>query len=118
MSRLVLDVKNWKPTGRLCVCVLLTCLVVYNPFVAATTTSSHLSYSQMARNRATVGSSELKKFSPVPDPVVQPDPDAEVRGADPAVTVREHDPGMVPCETTDWPPELCASLWFRPPPKR
>lgn len=118
MRSLILNRRNWQPTWRFGICVLLICLVVYNPFVAATTTSSHLSFSQMARNRATLGSSELKKFSPVIDPVAQPDFDVEVRGAEPAASVRESQPGMVQREETPFQPELCASLWFRPPPTR
>ena len=118
MSSVILNPTNSQVTWRFCVCVVLICLVIYNPFAAATAAPSHLSYAQMARNRATIGSSELQKYSPVADPIVQPDFDVEVRGAECAATVQESQPGMIQREETPFQPELCASLWFRPPPKR
>lgn len=118
MRSLILNPKNWQAAWRFGICVLLICLVVYNPFAAVGTAPSNLSYAQMARNRATIGSSELQKFSPVPDPMVQPDFDVEARGAEPATAVRENQTGMVQREETPFQPELGASLWFRPPPTR
>ena len=116
MRSLILNRKNWQPTWRFGICVLLICMVVYNPFVGATTVSSHLSYAQMARNRATIGSSELRKFSPAPETTVQPELDAASPDPEPVVADQEIQPGVVQCETIPWQPELCASLWFRPPP--
>jgi hypothetical protein len=98
------------------VCVLLIGLVVYNPFAALSGSHDKLSYEKLARNRATIGSAEMQHFTPVLDPTGQPDLDVEVRVAGPAAAVQESQPRMVQREVAPFEPELCASLWFRPPP--
>jgi hypothetical protein len=101
---------------RVCICVLLICLVAYNPFAALSGSRGNLSYERLARNRATVGSLELQHFSPELNPTVQPGLDVEVSGAEPATPVQESQPRMVQREVTPLRPELFANLWFRPPP--
>lgn len=99
-----------------CVCLLLVALVVYNPFAALNGSSSHLSYEKLARNRASVGSGELQHFSPVSNPDVHADPDVDLRGAEPAICVRETQPDRTQEEAIPSEPELLAGVWFRPPP--
>jgi hypothetical protein len=106
----------WRLNWRICLCVLLIGLVIYNPFIALSGSSGDLSYEKLARNRATIGASELQHFSPVLDPTVQPDVAVEISDAEPAAAVQETQPGMVQREVTPLQPELLASLWFRPPP--
>ena len=118
MRHLMLNSRHWRPRWRVCICLLLIGLIVYNPFVALRGTSGNLSYARMARNRATIGSSELQHFSPEPNPTLQPDLDVEVSGAEPATPVQASHAGMVQREVSPLRPELSASLWFRPPPAR
>jgi hypothetical protein len=114
----ILNATCWHPSWRVSICVLLIGLVVYNPFVALSGSSGNLSYERLARNRATIGSSEMQQFSPVLNPTVQPDLDVEVRGAEPAAAVQESKPGMDQRAVIFLQPELFANLWFRPPPTR
>jgi hypothetical protein len=108
---------QWLCLGRVCICVLLIGLVLYNPFAALGRTSASLSYDRLARNRATVGSAELQKFSPAPDPNMQPpDVDAGVPQIEPAAILQVHERGMEPQEVLPAEPELLAGVWFRPPP--
>jgi len=108
---------HWLCPVRVCICVLLIGLVLYNPFVALGKTSASLSYDRLARNRATVGSAELQNFSPAPDPNMQPpDVHADVPQIEPAVILQAHEPGMEPQEVLPAEPELLAGVWFRPPP--
>jgi hypothetical protein len=113
-----LNPSHCQPRWRVFACVLLIGLVVYNPFVALSGSSGNLSYEKLARNRATIGSSEMQQFSPVLNPTVQPDLDVEVKGAEPAAAVQESQPGMDQREVIFLQPELFANLWFRPPPAR
>jgi hypothetical protein len=114
----ILNPSHCQPRWRVFACVLLIGLVVYNPFVALSGSSGNLSYEKLARNRATIGSSEMQQFSPVLNPTVQPDLDVEVKGAEPAAAVQESQPGMDQREVIFLQPELFANLWFRPPPAR
>jgi len=116
MGSVHLNPKQWQPNWRVCICLLLIGLVVYNPFVPLRGSSGNLSYERLARNRATIGSSELQQYSPAPTPTVQTDIAVEVEEAEPATVVQESRPGMVQPEVAPLQPELCASLWFRPPP--
>jgi hypothetical protein len=118
MSIHILNRSHWHPSWRVSICVLLIALVVYNPFVALKGSSGNLSYEKLARNRATIGSSEMQHFSPVLNPTVQPDLNVEARAAEPAAAVQENQPGMDQREVIVLQPELFANLWFRPPPTR
>lgn len=116
MTNVILNPRQWRPNWRVCICVLLIGLVVYNPFFALCGSSGNLSYQRLARNRATIGSSELQQFSPVSTPTAQADLAVVENGAEPAAAVQETQPGMVQQEVAPLQPELYASLWFRPPP--
>jgi hypothetical protein len=108
-----------RPTPRpwqICVCLALVALVVYNPFAALNGSSSHLSYEKLARNRASVGSGELQHFSPVSNPDVPADLDADLRDAEPAICVRETQPDRTQEQAIPSEPELLAGVWFHPPP--
>ena len=67
------EVVCWLPRWQVCLSVLLILLVVYNPFSALGGYSGSVSYDELARNRATIGSSELQHFSPVSDPGLHSD---------------------------------------------
>jgi hypothetical protein len=54
-------------------CVLLAALFFYNPFVALISPAGNLAYHSPARNRSTVGASELQQFSPQQSLHVQPE---------------------------------------------
>lgn len=107
----------WLPPGRVCVCVLLIALVVYNPFAALGGSSGRLSYETLARNRASIGSGELQHFSPVSNPDVQMELDVDLRGMGPAVPIQQEQPtrdrhhAELPSQ-----PALLSAVWFRPPP--
>jgi hypothetical protein len=114
----MLNPRDWCHGWRACICLLLIGLIVYNPFVALSGSSGNLSYEKPARNRATIGSSEMQLFSPVLTPTSQPDLDVEVKGAEPAAAVQESLPGVDQREVIFLQPEVFANLWFRPPPTR
>jgi hypothetical protein len=103
---------------RWCVPMLLIGLLLYNPFLALMSHSDSLGYQAMARHRATVGSSELQHYSPVPDESTQPEAIVEeVFAAYQADNDRY--PTYTPQnETLAQRVELIASIWFRPPPAR
>jgi hypothetical protein len=101
---------------RVCVCLLLVALVVYNPFTALDGSSGRLSYENLARNRASIGSGELQHFSPVSDPDAPFDLDVDSRDAEPVIDVRETQLDRTQQETIPSEPALLAGFWFRPPP--
>ncbi len=104
------------PGWRLCLCVLLVGLIVYNPFLALHGTAGSSCYEKLASNRATIGSSELQHFTPVSNPDELAEVSVEVIATEPAVQVRAHQPGLIQPEVAPAQPERFASLWFRPPP--
>lgn len=106
----------WLPSRRVCFCVLLIALVVYNPFALLNGSSDHLSYDKLASNRASIGAGELQHFSPVkcPDSHIELYVDAlsaEPRRAEQESQPRRDQQALIPAE-----PELLAGVWFRPPP--
>jgi hypothetical protein len=110
-----------RPTPRpweVCVCLLLIALVVYNPFAALNGSTGRLSYENLARNRASVGSGELQQFSPVSNPDVHSDLDVELRDAEPVTCVREAQPDRKQQEAIPSEPAPLAGVWFRPPPSQ
>jgi len=118
MSIVILNPRQWRPNWRVCICVLLIGLVIYNPFLALRGSSGNLSYERLARNRATIGSSELQHFTPAPTSTLQADVEVEAGSTEPTAAVQENQPGMVQPEVDPLQPELYASLWFRPPPTK
>jgi len=109
--------RSMAPLSRAWLCFCLALFLLYNPFMAATSSQSGLNVRHPASNRATVGASELEHFSPadgrdelsthgacavVP---VAPLPEA-------CSQVFEFFPQVVS------PPQqfFGSGLWFRPPP--
>jgi hypothetical protein len=91
-------------------------LVVYNPFAALNGSSYRLSYEKLARNRASLGASELQHFSPVSSPDSQIELNVDLLSAEPRSCPQESQScrdqqALIPVE-----PELLAGVWFRPPP--
>jgi hypothetical protein len=99
------------------VCLLLAFLFLYNPYLSAPGSAGGLNVKHPASHRATVGSSELERYSPT--------------GSDRAylfVAVFFAPFFSFPAHAASHPfpiqrlelqlPQqiLCASLWFRPPP--
>jgi hypothetical protein len=102
---------------RVCVCLLLAGLLLYNPFLVALGSGAGLNVHHPASHRATVGSSELQQFSSAAgqDSVAFTDSSLE-QGPSflPVLTgmkLLHSSPQVFPAQQF-----LCASLWFRPPP--
>jgi hypothetical protein len=118
--RLTLSLKRRPtvPSWQVCVCLLLMALVVYNPFTALNGSSGRLSYENLARNRASIGSGELQHFSPVSNPDMHSDLDVDSRDTEPVTAVRETQPDRTQQEPIPSEPGLLAGVWFRPPPSQ
>lgn len=101
---------------RVIVSILLIGMVLYNPFMGMAHLEDNPSYDNLARNRATVGASELQHFCPVSKGTPQPDAEVEARNAEPATTMVSYPLEMVQREESPRRPELFAAVWFRPPP--
>ena len=98
-------------------CLLLTGLLLYNPFVSLVHSPAGLSVHHLSRNRATVGSGELQHFSPVERELAADFLPAECSGE------RIIDSGgqgfqLASVLTRDrvTRPDFSSNLWFRPPP--
>lgn len=111
-----LDPRHWQPSWRICVCLALIALVLYNPFAGLHGNSGCLCYEKLASNRATAGSAELQHFSPVSGPSLPANFDVHVLGAEPVTSDQEPQPGRDQREMIPSEPELLAGVWFRPPP--
>ena len=108
---------NRRPLWQWCVAVLLIGLLLYNPFLALISHSDGLTYQALARHRATVGSSEMQHYSPVPEKNAQPEVIIEESLA--AIMVAENQQSAsltFEDEALPQRPELIGSVWFRPPP--
>lgn len=102
---------------RLCVCLLLASLFLYNPFLETLNYFDVLNLNHPARNRATVGASELQQFNVADDGnkiKVPASAEAESLLALPECT--ESRTNLFLEEVS--PPQQfqSASLWYRPPP--
>ena len=106
------------PVWQVCLSVLLILLVIYNPFSGLSGYSGSLSYDELARNRATIGSSELQHFSPVSNPGVPSDVAVAIRllGTELLRCPQESEPGANQREEIPSEPAKLAGVWFRPPP--
>lgn len=113
---LSLKPQSWPPRWRVCVCVLLVVLVIYNPFSALSGFSGNLSYDQLARNRASIGAGELQQFSPVSNPELQTVPDVDLRGEELPRSAPERPLSRDQQDVTALEPAVLAGVWFRPPP--
>jgi hypothetical protein len=105
------------PRHRVWLCLLLTGLFLYNPFLAGANSFGGLNLRHPPSHRATIGSSELQQFRVTDGRFALAIPEAASIGfyasvPDDFVGVSE---GL---SEDDFLPQqfLCASLWFRPPP--
>ena len=108
---------NRRPLWQWCVRALLIGLLLYNPFLILVGHSGGLTYQALARHRATVGSSEMQHYSPVPEKDAQPEVIIDEIFA--AIMVVENKQSASPTfenEVLPQRPELIGSVWFRPPP--
>jgi hypothetical protein len=103
---------------RWCIPMLLIGLLLYNPFLALMSHSDGLGYQAMARHRATVGSSELQHYTPVPGENAQPEAIVEVVFAGDQAESHRNPTYTPQDETLAQRVELIGSIWFRPPPAR
>jgi hypothetical protein len=102
---------------RVCLCLLIATLFLYNPFLATPNYFGELNLRHPARNRATVGASELQQFKvgdegskiKVPVSAATESPLALPGPAEPA-------PSLFLGKVSPPRQFLSASLWFRPPP--
>jgi hypothetical protein len=101
---------------RVCVCLLLIGLVLYNPFVALNNHSNGLSCHRLPRHRATVGSSEMQHFTPVQGAYALTEGIVEDVLIELSAPKNEVHAWVIPDEPTPRQPELIASICFRPPP--
>ena len=104
------------PRWQVGVSFFLVFFLLYNPYLAAPSSTSGLNVCHPASNRATVGAAELQHFASAAGqdfPGLDLAP-AEVPFPLPAVS------GLIFFRVFQgiYPPQqlLCASLWFRPPP--
>jgi hypothetical protein len=104
-------------TWQLFVCLLLTALVVYNPYLAGAESGPGLCLRHSASNRATVGASELQHFAPAQKSASLLPGDALLLFA--LLTPTLHPSGQRTTTGSVRPAavqHLAPSLWFRPPP--
>jgi hypothetical protein len=105
------------PHMRVLVCVLLGAVLLSNPFLNLFRSPGDISVRHPVSKRATIASSELQHFSPVSGSA-----SPELSTAE-AVIEKVSTRVEWPVQSTssdqvlrNAPPELSASLWFRPPP--
>jgi hypothetical protein len=106
------------PRWQVCLSVLLILLVVYNPFSALSGYSSGVSYDKLARNRATIGSSELQHFSPVSNSGLHGDQDFALLTTELLRYGSETERFTDQREALPSQSAKLAGFWFRPPPSR
>jgi hypothetical protein len=108
------------PWWQILTCVLLAGLFLYNPFLAASRATDSLSVCHPASHRATVGSSELERFTQANDTALAFLPNlADVQELIPRLAVMHstqrqyaEQKEVVATPQTGF----SSSLWFRPPP--
>jgi hypothetical protein len=116
MNRTVSNRGTFQPGWHGWLCILLIGLMLYNPFAGLMGSGDGLCYARLARNRATVGASELQHFSPVTYPSSQTDLDVDVPRMDVMQVVREKRSSAD--LRVAFPPqaEVFSQFWNRPPP--
>jgi len=102
--------------GLRILCLFLVTLLLYNPFLSLIHFPAGLELHHLARNRATIGSSELQHYSPVTDPSAGELSELAVRKALPEPGKQENGAEITNFENNEKHPAFSFSLWFRPPP--
>jgi hypothetical protein len=103
---------------QMCLSVLLIGLILYNPFLALINCSDGLTYQALARNRATVGASEMLHFASMPGENAQLEATVERICVELVVEKKEFPSHAFEVESLPQRPELTTSVYFRPPPTR
>jgi hypothetical protein len=102
---------------RALVCLVLILSFLYNPYLSAHVSGSDLNVRHPFSNRATVGASELEKYSPVTGPSTQP---ALKSSLEWKVAAEPDCAQCVPLVLHSAPilrlPAFQGAVWFRPPP--
>ena len=112
------DCRRRRTPWQMGLSVLLIGLVLYNPFLALIDHSDGLTYQAPARNRATVGASEMQHFAPIERENAQLEATVERICVELLVEKKEFPSHAFEVESLPQRPELTTSVWFRPPPTR
>ena len=98
-------------------CLLLVGLMLYNPFAGLWGVGDGLSYDHLARNRATVGASELQHFCPVSNSAAsQVELDVDIPATGMLPFAREEFSRTELQETFPPQTKFSTELWNKPPP--
>ncbi len=111
--------ERWGHLGRpqVLVCILLVGFFVYNPFIALIHSSAGLSVDRLPRNRATVGTSELKHFSPVENAwAIAISAGNTIGNILPVLRKKEFLEATASSRVSVALCDFSSNLWFRPPP--
>src|ERR1700757_4037601 len=98
------------------ICVLLTALLLYNPFAALYYSHDTIEVHTLQRNRASVGASELQHFSPVQDDTPQADLNLESSRDEVAVPAGSYVARGFEREAEVPQSDIVSKVWSRPPP--
>ena len=105
------------PMHRVWLCLALTGLFLYNPFLAGADSFGGLNLRHPPSNRATIGSSELQQFRVAEGRSTFAIPEAASIESCASVPHAPERIFEVYSEEVSVPQQfLCAALWFRPPP--
>jgi len=116
MLRTLRTRRGRSPNWQRGLCIALVAFMLYNPFAGLWSANHGLSYDRLARNRATVGASELQHFSPITNATAQTEADVNLPSGDLLPVVREQRP-HIDLEVVFTPiEEFLTQLWNRPPP--
>ena len=96
--------------------MLLALLFLYNPFVAVINSAGSFSVHGLARNRATVGASELQHLGCAQDQSQQDAVNLQNLGEEFAEPVAEYEEVAFDQDIEVAQPELVSLIWSRPPP--
>jgi len=98
-------------------CLVLVALMLYNPFMGLWGSNDGISYDRLARNRATVGASELQLFSPVSSDTTQNELDIDIPAMGLMQVVCEELSRMDVQEVIPPQAEFFTQYWNKPPPR-
>ena len=97
-------------------CLVLVALMLYNPFMGLWGSNDGICYDRLARNRATVGASELQHFSPVSSDTTQTELDIDVPAMGLMQVVREELSRTDLQEVSPPQSDFFTQYWNKPPP--
>lgn len=97
-------------------CVLLALLILYNPFLALTTSYANYSVHGQARHRATVGACELQHLGCAQDQTQQDVVNLQELSEEIAGPAPEFAPMAFHQDLELLQPESVSRVWSRPPP--